>query len=159
MKKLRDLISVLFVIGLMVPLASVGAEKAPVDATVAFYNRTGAPVSLSLIGEDGLTRFFDVPIDITEYEVPEGVYTYYASTACGVITGQWNFTNNKRVVLTCEDAIQAHVTKMACDPMVFYVPGNWFEANHMWWGELLAGWYGEAYMDCQTGAQIVFTPR
>lgn len=140
------------------PFASVGAEKAPVDVSVRFYNRTGSVISLSLTGADGLIRYLELPTDIHEFDLPEGFYTYYASTSCGVLTGEWNFSFNRRVVLTCEEAINVHITKMACDAMVFYVPGGWFESNKLWWPELLAGIYGETYMDCQTGAPIVWTP-
>lgn len=101
----KKLTYTIFVVGLLLvlvlPLSVLAGE--PQEITLLVRNATGGPVDLKLVDEDGATYWLDVINPNFETTLNEGMYDYYASTVCGVESGELNLTNGKRLTFTCPD--------------------------------------------------------
>ncbi len=98
----RKLLIVLAIVVLIVsvfPAVALAKDKA--DVKVWIRNSTGSAVELRLIDEFGNNIYKTVEPGVFEYSMVEGKYSYYASTACGNKSGNWNFDASKTLFLNC----------------------------------------------------------
>jgi len=107
---------------------------APADVTVYIRNQTAGQVNLSLTlpGEDPIFKTLET--GTSSFEITEGTYEYYASTPCGNISGQWNFTTNRTLFLTCKSGAPVNSLEMdrSCVLGTFYIAYNMFESWKLW---------------------------
>jgi len=98
MKKLL----IIFLIAILVmPLGVVFAGE-PMIFELEFRNQTGAMVGLDMVDANGNHIYTDVPQGVSNLDVLEGKYSYYAVTACGVEVGTWNMNVKKVAIFKCE---------------------------------------------------------
>lgn len=90
---------VLILIISLFPVAAFAA--APADVKVNVRNQTAGLVQLSLTDADGNVSFKTLEMGTSSFEITEGIYTYYASTPCGAMAGEWNLNVNKTLYLGC----------------------------------------------------------
>lgn len=112
MKTKIGLFVVLALILALLPLNVFAAEPAELDIRV--YNRTGAPASVRLTDADGALTWLDLPAEESVVTLTEGIYEYYAVTACGPQVGTWNVNVVKELMLRCENEMPAITLKKAC---------------------------------------------
>jgi hypothetical protein len=109
----------------MVPSAAFAASSA--DVAVHVRNQTGGLVQLSMSLPSGSPVFRTLEEGVTSFIISDGLYTYYASTPCGNMSGQWNINVAKTLYLTCKTGSPATTfTKFAnrfkeCDEGVYSV--------------------------------------
>lgn len=92
---------VLILIISLFPIAAFAA--APADVKVNVRNQTAGLVQLSLTDADGNVSFKTLEMGTSSFEITEGIYTYYASTPCGAMAGEWNLNVNKTLYLVCKE--------------------------------------------------------
>lgn len=94
-----------FVIALLlislIPVSAFAA--APADLKVFVRNTTGAEVDLRLTDANGDYIWLTIPAGVSEVELMEGKYEYYAVTNCGTQFGQWNLNVSKQLDIHCKD--------------------------------------------------------
>lgn len=109
MKKISNLalamIALLAVLFASLPLNVVQAKEAA-DVDLKIRNRTGFSVSLTLYDQEGYPRFFTFEPGQTVITIPEGKFTYYAVTKCGVKSGSFNLNVTKELFLSCGEGAQ-----------------------------------------------------
>lgn len=98
---MKKLVYLSLILALLLPAGAVFAKE-PVTFEIEFRNQTGGVVSLSIQNKDGYKTFADVPEGVSTMDIPEGIYQYYANTACGVETGTWNMNVKKVAIFKCE---------------------------------------------------------
>ena len=163
--KIVTIIAVLVLILVLsaLPMGSALAANGPVDISVTVKNMTGGTVTLHLVDEDGASHWFTFEGQ-GQYKVsvPEGHYSYYASTPCGSESGQMNLNVSKLLKFNCEDGVGVSLTKPegSCEMVLWVGAGiDWFETNPEWWEYLLSNPYFEAEMKClDPNLKSVFTP-
>jgi hypothetical protein len=92
---------VMLLLASLFPVAAFAA--APADVKVNVRNQTSGLVQLSLTDSDGNVTFKTLEMGTSTFEITEGIYTYYASTPCGAIAGEWNLNVNKTLYLVCKE--------------------------------------------------------
>ena len=97
---------IFFVVALL-SLLPLGIAQAGghADITVWVRNQTGGDLSLSLTNSEGAVSFFTLPAGVSELELVEGKYTYYASGLCGAQSGVWNLPTNRTLHIGCVNGV------------------------------------------------------
>ncbi len=72
--------------------------KAPVEVDLRIRNRTGGVVELKLVDANGNASWFRFEPGQTTVSLPEGIYSYYASTDCGNYSGILNLNVTKELM-------------------------------------------------------------
>ena len=130
-------VTVLFVAFLLLFSLAVTPALAAEQGTAKIYvrNFTTGGVQLSVTDANGQTSNFNFPepgrYDIT---LPEGRYSYYATSPCSVESGNLNADGVKILRFACEGL---SYTK----PNDSCVLGVWLEDPFFWW-ELNPDWFG-----------------
>lgn len=96
--KIIIIINLLLILSLF-PVAAFAA--APADVKVNVRNQTSGVVQLSLTDANGNISFKTLEPGTSTFVITEGIYTYYASTPCGALAGEWNLNVNKTLYLGC----------------------------------------------------------
>ncbi len=96
-------ISILALMFSCLPASQAMALKDKNNITIKVKNRTGSPVLISLVNENGVYTLLSFQPGITNTVVPEGKYDYYASTRCGIKNGNFNFNVTKQLDFYCEN--------------------------------------------------------
>jgi hypothetical protein len=115
-------------------------SASPAEITVRVRNQTGGIVTLSLTLAGVPPIYKTLESGVTSFNIPEGVYDFYASTPCGNQAGQWNININKTLFLTCHSGSPAiSLTKIftGCDIGVFEFAASspdekYFYSWNMW---------------------------
>jgi hypothetical protein len=94
------IITVLALLFSFLPINSVQAKQ-NTEIVLDVRNRTGDTISLKLIDENGNARWFVFQPGLTPTPLPEGGYTFYASTVCGNRTGVFNLNVTKELLFDC----------------------------------------------------------
>jgi hypothetical protein len=138
--KFLALLIVLALTFAMVPSATFAASSA--DVAVHVRNQTGGLVQLSMSLPGGSPTFRTLEEGVTSFTTNDGLYTYYASTPCGNMSGQWNINVAKTLYLTCKTGSPATTfTKFAnrfkeCDEGYYSVAGDYVQFNSwLIWGD------------------------
>lgn len=122
----RKLILVLAVVVLLASVFPVSAfAKDMAGVKVWIRNSTGGVVQLSLTDANGNLSYKTVEPGVFEYTLTDGLYGYYASTACGNYAGQWNFSQNKTLILKCVEGTLAIETPYKCEEVGWYATDYW----------------------------------
>ncbi len=119
-------ILVMVVVVLLASVFQIGVfAKDMAEVKVWIRNSTGGVVQLSLTDADGNLRYMTVEPGVFEYSLADGVYGYYASTVCGNYAGQWNFSQNKTLILKCVDDKLAIESPYLCEDFGWYATDDW----------------------------------
>ena len=113
---------VFFVVALLslLPLAAAQAGG-HADITVWVRNQTGGDLSLSLTNSAGAVSFYTLPAGVTELELVEGKYTYYASGLCGAQSGVWNLPTTRTLHIGCVNGtMEMDVVKQCVHGLYIY---------------------------------------
>jgi len=109
MKKISSVVLVLMIILSIafsfLPMSTAQA-KSESDLSLKVRNRTGAVVSLKLIDENGNPWFFSYQPGQSNTLLPDGFYTYYASTVCGNKSGVFNINVTKELIFSCGNSVE-----------------------------------------------------
>jgi hypothetical protein len=135
MKKLTTLamIAILMLTAVFAVMQSGTAMAAngAADVSVTVRNLTGGTVSLRLTAEGNDSFWFTFEGQgMYNISVPEGRYSFYASTPCGGESGEFNLNVHKIMKFYCEDGADVTLTKpeAACG---LYA---WFHGPGQFWG-------------------------
>lgn len=103
MKKQLILITVLvLLLTMLLPAAALAAK--PAELAVEVRNQTGAVAELSLTDAVGNVTYKSLPVGVSSFDLTEGRYTYYASTACGAKSGPFNASTKEKILfLGCDN--------------------------------------------------------
>jgi hypothetical protein len=110
------------------PMSSAQAKKDPTDVTLKVRNRTGGVVELKLVDQNGDSRWFRYDPGQTNTPLPEGLYTYYASTPCGNQSGIFNVNITKELLFACNRGVEVSLNRRSvggggfCYSVVDYDP-------------------------------------
>ena len=85
---------------LVLPMSTLAA--APQEVVVHVRNQTGAPVELSLTNADGVKLFFTLTPGVNNITLLDGLYDFYAGTACGAQAGVWNLPVTTTYYIDCK---------------------------------------------------------
>ena len=114
MKKLTTItlavIAILTMLFSFLPMSTAQAKREGTDVTLKVRNRTGGQVSLKLVDENGNPMFFVYEPGQTSTPLPEGQYTYYASTPCGNRSGIFNVNVTKELLFSCNEGLEIALT-------------------------------------------------
>jgi hypothetical protein len=134
MKKNYALALVLVLLLVSVFPATVFAGK-PADIHVDVRNNTGGQVNLDLIDANGNHIYKTLEAGISKFDLTDGIYSYYASTACGNQSGVLNLGTTKTLFLFCEtDAPLIYVAK-SCEWYMDYGDNTYAKWQGLWDGE------------------------
>jgi hypothetical protein len=154
MKKVTTIVTfALMILALLfstLPASTALAAKAPENVSVMVKNRTGGSVTIILNGAGGSYSFTYEP-GMFEFSVPEGLYSYRASTPCGNEIGQFNLNAHKELFLACKDGREVSLSRpaAACEQMLWVGSEyQWFEPDTSYWPMLLGDPRFEAEMRC-----------
>ncbi len=131
MKKNYVLVLVLVLLLVSVFPATVFAGK-PADIHVDVRNSTGGVVYLDLVDANGNHIYKTLEAGISRFDLTDGKYSYYASTACGNQSGILNLNITKVLYILCgTDAPRLELAK-SCE---WYF--NWGDNTYTRW----TGWW------------------
>ncbi len=140
---------IVFVISLLclaVPLSVFAAE--PAEIKVFVRNQTGGPVELALTDADGLKTFYSLPAGITELELLDGWYDYYASTQCGAQSGVWNLPTTRSLYIGCKDGmVSTAVVVNGCQKTGLYIYHDFMNPIFIPWTNYGERWAEKAPWD------------
>jgi hypothetical protein len=116
-------IIVILLITTLFPVTALAA--APAEVQVDVRNQTAGMVQLSLTDAIGNITFKTLQPGTSSFQITEGVYTYYASTPCGALSGQWNLNVNKTLYLVCKEShlgasLQKLINNRVCGNFGYY---------------------------------------
>lgn len=114
----KNLVAFLTILALFfatLPLSSVQAKEAK-EVDLKVRNRTGFTVSLTLYDQEGHPSSFTLEPGQTLITIPEGKFTYYAVTKCGVKTGVFNLNVTKELFLACGEGPQVSLFRPEVTP-------------------------------------------
>lgn len=139
------------------------AANGPAEVSVMVKNVTGGTVTLRMTDGEGVSHWFTFDGQgMFKVSVPEGHYSYYASTPCGSESGEFNLNVSKSLKFYCDGGLGVSLTKPegSCEMVLWVGAGyDWFETNPEWWDYLLSDPYYEAEMKClDPDLESVFTP-
>jgi hypothetical protein len=160
MKKLTSAVAIAIMILAMVFSTALAAKRSA-DVSVTVKNHTGGTVTFRLTGENGSYWFTVDDLSMYEISVPEGRYSYYATTPCGNESGEFNLNVHKLLKFACKKSgREITLTKSSCEKVLWVGSfWQWFETNPEWWPILLADPFYEAEMKClDSDLPSVFTP-
>lgn len=96
----------------VLPMGNVLASNGPVDVSVTVKNMTGGTVTLRMVDESNTTHWFTFDGQgMFKVSVPEGHYSYYASTPCGSESGEFNLNVSKSLKFYCDGGLEVSLTK------------------------------------------------
>lgn len=98
-KKVIYLLVVLSLLLAALPSAVFAATAQEFEVTV--YNRTGHPAEVKVTDADGVPHMFTAPAGISSITLPEGMHSYWVSSACGNSAGRWNLNVDKKLWIDC----------------------------------------------------------
>ena len=106
-KTLMFSIIILAMVFAMLPTGKVYAAKPAPMIKITLINRTKGPISMHVIGPDGLHYSYDFPNALTnEYTIylPQAqYYSTYIQTACDdTIISKFNGSRNRQIKLICD---------------------------------------------------------
>jgi hypothetical protein len=88
------------------------AANGPAEVSVTVKNMTGGTVTLRMTDGEGVAHWFTFDGQgMFKVSVPEGQYSYYASTPCGGENGEFNLNVSKSLKFYCEDGLGVSLTK------------------------------------------------
>ena len=106
MKKFLSMFfAVISILALLVsyqPASQAMALKDKTDITLKVKNRTGSQVLISLVDESGTYTLLRYQPGVSSTVIHEGKYTYYASTRCGIKSGNFNLNVTKQLDFYCQ---------------------------------------------------------
>ncbi len=115
MKKITTIgmVAILFLTAVFAAAQTSAAQAAggPADVTVTVKNLTGGTVTLRLTDENSTHWFTFEGQGTYSVTVPEGRYSFYASTNCGGESGEFNLNVSKLLNFYCEDGAEVSLTK------------------------------------------------
>ncbi len=89
----------------MLPTSIAFAAKAAPTVKVTVRNQTGGTISIGMTNSIGNPYYFTfTKHDTASVSVKGGMYTYFASTPCGIQSGSFNLTRSKVLVIACTAA-------------------------------------------------------
>jgi len=84
----------------MLPMSTAMAAK-PAKVSIFVNNATGGTVALTLVGASGYQNNFSYLPGMSATSLVEGIYSYRASTPCGLKIGKFNLTRNRQLEFFC----------------------------------------------------------
>jgi hypothetical protein len=123
------------------PLNTVLAKKGDTSLTLTIKNRTGGPITVLLTDAEGHHFPFTFAPGVTNQDVFEGHFSYYASTPCGNRSGDLNLNVTKELFFSCGDGLEVTLeVRPSATESVQYCYNVWdyptddFEDNWMNYG-------------------------
>jgi hypothetical protein len=101
-KNVVVILTLLALLFAFLPTQAALAEKAPEETTLNIRNRTGFPLTLTLINvETGAHEVFTFAPGTTQTLTLAGKYRYYAQTACGIRQGGFQLFGARELYFAC----------------------------------------------------------
>jgi hypothetical protein len=141
---------ILAVLFSMLPVSTALAKRAPDAVTITVKNHTSGKVTVTLTDENNAryTFTFEEP-GMYDFSIPQGHYSYYATTPCGSESGEFNLNVHKELFLSCQDGREIILSKSDCEVALWVGSAwQWFETNPAWWPTLLGNSSYDAQMKC-----------
>jgi len=99
----KQLFVVFVVIALLVATLPVSVfASTPAVLKVDVRNTTGGAINLDIVDAAGNHIYKSFDAGVFEFEMLEGIYTYYVTTPCGNYAGDWNLNINKTLFVSCK---------------------------------------------------------
>ena len=99
------MLTVLTLLFSMLPTSTALAAKPQPSVKVTVRNQTGGSISISLTDSIGNPYYFSfTKRDTTSVSIPQGNFSYFAFTPCGIQKGTFNLSRNKVLTIGCSNS-------------------------------------------------------
>jgi hypothetical protein len=154
----KQLFVVFVVIALLVAALPVSVfAGTPAELKVDVRNTTGGAINLDIVDAAGNHIYKSFEAGVFEFDMLEGVYTYYVSTPCGNYAGDWNLNINKTLFVSCKSG-EPTITMDECVRGAF-LPGGFVPAANLPRGHAASGQIGVTAQHFFIGCYYGLTPE
>lgn len=154
----KQLFVVFVIIALLAAVLPVSVfAGSPAELKVEVRNTTGGMIYLDIVDAAGNHIYKSFEAGVFEFDMLEGIYSYYVSTPCGNYAGEWNLNINKTLFVSCKSG-EPTVTLDKCVLGIFY-PWGFVPASNLRRGHVASGEIGVTSRPFYVGCYYGLTPE